>query len=115
MRVRSSHRHPVELLAQNLPDLVILDIRLPGASGSEVLRRIRTDPATAALPAMYLSATYADEASIAQGLTEGADAYLTKPVAPAVLLGQVAARRVGRVKGPGRRKWNERGARVRGG
>jgi len=72
-------------------DLVISDIALPGCSGREVLRHIKSSPELALVPVMYLSATYPEAGDIAAGLEEGADAYLTKPVPFEVLLAQVAA------------------------
>ncbi len=70
------------------PDLVLLDVLLPGIDGFELLRRWRADPATAALPVMLLTALHADTDEL-RGLQLGADDYLTKPVQPLVLLARV--------------------------
>lgn len=61
------------------PDLLLLDIHLPGISGIEVLRRLRADPRTAGLPAVAVSANALPE-DIEAGMAAGFDAYLTKPV-----------------------------------
>ncbi len=93
-------------LAAAPPELVILDIHLPGLSGHELLLRVKGDPATALIPVMFLSATFADEDSIAAGLEEGADAYLTKPYGVQVLLATVASLlRVGRMQRELARAW----------
>ncbi len=60
-------------------DLVLLDIRLPGISGYEVLRRLRADPRSRHLPVVAVSAN-AVRADLAAGQAAGFDAYLTKPV-----------------------------------
>ncbi len=72
--------------AQTLPDLVVLDVKLPDISGFEVCKRLRADPDTAHLPVLHLSSTFLDEASVIEGLEGGADGYLTLPVEPPVLL-----------------------------
>jgi hypothetical protein len=61
------------------PDLILLDIRLPGVDGYEVLRRLRADPATAAIPVVAVSAD-AMPADVQRGRQAGFDDYLTKPV-----------------------------------
>jgi DNA-binding response OmpR family regulator len=59
-------------------DAVLLDVRMPGESGIELCRRLRDDPATAALPIMLVSADVNDR-RIAAARAAGADDYLTKP------------------------------------
>lgn len=58
-------------------DIVVLDIMMPGKSGIEVMREIRSDPAIKDVPILFLSAV-ADEATVVQGL-KGADDYVLKP------------------------------------
>ncbi|CAN5821117.1 phosphate regulon transcriptional regulator PhoB [soil metagenome] len=72
------------------PDLIILDLMLPGIPGTEVARQIRTNPATAAIPILMLTAR-ADEADQLAGLNAGADDYVTKPFSMKVLLARVAS------------------------
>jgi len=70
---------------KSLPDLVILDIRLPDLPGYEVCRRIKQDPATAHIPVLQVSA-YVGEQGKAAARAAGADAMLTHPIDTAVLL-----------------------------
>jgi CheY-like chemotaxis protein len=67
------------LAAAERPDLILLDIQLPGIDGFEVLRRLRLDPVTQAIPVVAVSAN-AMPADIDQGLSAGFDGYLTKPL-----------------------------------
>jgi PAS domain S-box-containing protein len=78
-------------LAALLPDVIVLDIKLPDISGFEVCRRLRNDPATANIPVLHLSATFQDDGSVISGLEGGADGYLTLPVEPPVLIAYVRA------------------------
>ncbi|WP_152415220.1 PAS domain S-box protein [Caenispirillum salinarum] len=78
----------LEMIACDRPDLVIMDINLPGIDGIEAVRRLRADPATAELPVIGLSAN-ATAASIQKGLDAGFNAYLTKPVVIPELMGAI--------------------------
>jgi DNA-binding response OmpR family regulator len=69
----------LELVKQSLPDLVILDVMMPGIDGLTVCQRLRSDEATADLPIIMLSARTQPDA-IEAGLRAGATMYLTKPV-----------------------------------
>ena len=71
----------------NIPDLVVLDLRLPGLDGIEVCRRLR---AVSSLPIVMLTARD-DEADQLVGLAVGADDYLTKPFSPRVLVARIHA------------------------
>ena len=84
-------RDAIERITADLPDLVILDIRLPDISGLEVTRRLRENPRTANIPILHISASFTDTASKARGLDNGADGYLTHPVDPPVMLATVRA------------------------
>jgi PAS domain S-box-containing protein len=75
--------------AQPQPDLVLLDIRLPDLSGFEICAQLKEHPATMAIPVLQLSAVYVRDEDKVQGLQSGADAYLTGPLEPSVLLAQV--------------------------
>jgi CheY-like chemotaxis protein len=72
-------------------DLVLLDVNLPDMSGFEVCGLIKSDPATAAIPVIQVSATAVEVADRAHGLTQGADAYLVEPTEPEELLATVTA------------------------
>ena len=81
----------LSILADQLVDLVVLDVNLPDANGFDVCEQIKADPRTAALPVIHLSATYIRPSDRARGLTRGADAYLTEPVDPGELSATVLA------------------------
>lgn len=72
------------------PDLVILDMMLPGASGLDVLASLRGDPATAALPVLMLTARGLDR-DRAAAAAAGASRFLSKPFANADMLAEVRA------------------------
>ncbi len=67
------------LIAQEMPDVIILDIMMPDISGLDVLRYMRNDPALASIPVVVVSAK-ATPQDIRNGLEAGASIYLTKPV-----------------------------------
>jgi len=79
-----------------LPDLLLLDLMLPGLDGLEVCRQLKSDAATRHIPIIMLSAK-GEEADIVTGLELGADDYITKPFSPRVLVARVrvALRRAG--------------------
>lgn len=68
------------LAREQRPDLVLLDLAMPGMDGFEVLRRLREDPATRKVPVVVLTANHREAASVARGLELGATEYLTKPI-----------------------------------
>jgi signal transduction histidine kinase len=78
----------LELLKQASVDLVLLDIMMPGLSGFQVLRHIRSDAATCELPVILISAL-ADTKDVTQGLEIGANDYIIKPIDPDVTLARV--------------------------
>ena len=69
----------VRLALEGRPDLVLMDIQLPGISGIEALKRLRADPATAGIPvaALTASVTQGDRSKITEA---GFDAFLAKPI-----------------------------------
>jgi two-component system alkaline phosphatase synthesis response regulator PhoP len=82
-----------EALAQirsRLPDLVVLDLMLPGVDGLEVCKALKQDTRTSGIPILMLTAR-SEEADIVTGLELGADDYLTKPFSPRVLLAHIKA------------------------
>ena len=74
-----------------LPDAIICDIMMPELDGFGVLQALRGHPQTAMIPFIFLSALVANH-DRRQGMEEGADDYLTKPYAPAALVGSVRRR-----------------------
>lgn len=67
--------------SQEMPDLVILDVRMPQMTGYEACRRIKADPATKGIPVIFLSAK-GQESEIREGFEAGAYEYLLKPFGP---------------------------------
>ncbi|RZI33536.1 response regulator [Pseudomonas orientalis] len=76
----------LDLIATGKIDALILDVNLPDMSGFDIVRRLRTDPNTALLPVVHVSAASIETGDIITGLNAGADAYLIHPVDPEVLL-----------------------------
>jgi two-component system phosphate regulon response regulator PhoB len=80
----------LEAVAQKVPDLVLLDLMLPGIDGLTVCREFRAADRTRLVPIIMLTAKD-DEADVVTGLELGADDYVTKPFSPRVLLARVRA------------------------
>lgn len=84
----SSGEEALEKARKKLPDLVILDLMLPGMDGLEVCRKLKSDVKTESLPIIMLTAR-SEETDIVTGLELGADDYVTKPFSPKVLIARV--------------------------
>ena len=78
------------MVSEDLPDLIVLDWMLPGLSGIELTRRLRTRPETARLPVLILTAR-GEEAERVRGLSTGADDYVVKPFSVPELVARVHA------------------------
>ena len=72
------------------PDLIVLDVLLPGLDGLEICKALRRNPTTAGIPIIMLTAR-SEDADVVAGLELGADDYLTKPFSPRVLLARIKA------------------------
>ena len=90
LRLAELPEQGLAMAARQAPDLVLLDIQLPGINGFEVLRRLRALPGLQALPVIAVSAN-AMPADLALAEQAGFDAYLSKPVDMAQLLAEVEA------------------------
>ena len=84
-----SAEEALEYIGKQMPDLIILDLNLPGMSGFEFLKKFR-DEYNSSLPVIIVSARDADE-DIIKGLGNGADEFVTKPYSPKVLTARVEA------------------------
>ena len=78
----------LEAVDKGRPDLILLDIMLPGADGLEVCRRLKSDSDTSDIPILMVSAK-GEESDIVVGLELGAEDYITKPFSPKVLVARV--------------------------
>ena len=86
----SSGEEALSQVRGKTPDLVVLDLMLPGLDGLEVCKAIKNAPATRHLPVIMLTAK-GEEADIVTGLELGADDYITKPFSPRVMTARVKA------------------------
>jgi two-component system phosphate regulon response regulator PhoB len=80
----------LEMAKKHRPDLIVLDVMMPGLDGWEVCKKLRQDPSTAATPLLMLTAK-AEEADRVLGLELGADDYVTKPFGVREILARVKA------------------------
>jgi two-component system alkaline phosphatase synthesis response regulator PhoP len=86
----TSGEKTLNLVKTETPDLIVLDLMLPGMDGLEVARRLKDNPHTKNVPIVMLTAK-GEEADIVTGLELGADDYVTKPFSPRILLARVRA------------------------
>ena len=78
----------LELAAQERPDLILLDVMMPGMTGYEVCRALKADPATSAIPVIFVTAL-TDTSDEVVGFDAGAVDYITKPVSPPIVRARV--------------------------
>jgi CheY-like chemotaxis protein len=78
----------VQLTSQEMPDLILMDVRMPRMTGYEACAVIKADPKTQHIPIIFLSAKGQDS-EIQAGLQAGADEYLLKPFAPDQLTARI--------------------------
>jgi two-component system alkaline phosphatase synthesis response regulator PhoP len=88
--VHGSGRDGLVAARQSPPDLVVLDVMLPGMDGMQVCQALRAEPTTSGLPILMLTAR-GEEADRVRGLELGADDYVTKPFSPKELVARVGA------------------------
>ena len=87
----ASGEDALRLVGEQHPRLVMLDVHLPDLDGWEVCRRLKQNPATASVPVLQVSATFVSEDDTVRALEGGADACLTEPIEPPVLVATVRA------------------------
>lgn len=90
VRTAANGEEALDILKSFVPDLVLLDLSMPKMDGWETRRHIKSNPATAAIPVVALSA-HAMHGDKARALEVGFDGYLTKPVTIATLLDDIRA------------------------
>jgi two-component system phosphate regulon response regulator PhoB len=86
----ASGEEAVRQARRDHPDLIVLDLMLPGMDGLEVCRTLKGDPATRAIAIVILTAK-GDEPDVVSGLELGADDYVPKPFSPRVLIARIRA------------------------
>jgi len=90
--VRTAHSglEAVQTAAEDPPDLIVLDLMMPGVDGLQVCKQIRASEKTQHIPILMLTAK-GDERDVVQGLEAGADDYVTKPFSIQVLMARISA------------------------
>jgi DNA-binding response OmpR family regulator len=83
-------REGLDKIRSDPPDLALVDIMLPGMSGTDLVMELRHDPATVAVPVVLMTAK-GEESDVILGLRLGADDYISKPFSMSVLVARVAA------------------------
>lgn len=86
----STGEDALRVTRSQLPDIVVLDLMLPGVDGLEVCRLLKSGETTQHIPIVMLTAK-GDEADVVAGLELGADDYVTKPFSPRVLMARIKA------------------------
>ena len=79
IRTASGGQQALDAVAAEKPDLILLDLMMPGIDGFEVIRRLRADPATADIRIVILSALNSNE-DVVKGFNVGADDFIMKPI-----------------------------------
>ncbi|AVM75766.1 PAS domain S-box protein [Magnetospirillum gryphiswaldense] len=79
----------LEIAATSMPDLILLDVMMPGIDGYEVCRRLKAEPLTSAIPVIFITGL-GDDASETHGLELGAVDFVTKPICPATVRARVS-------------------------
>ncbi|MGW8287633.1 MAG: response regulator [Desulfobulbales bacterium] len=85
-----SGEQALEKIKTQPPDLILLDLMLPGIDGTELCRLVRSDAQSSEIPIIMLTAK-GEESDIISGLEHGADDYITKPFSPKILISRVKA------------------------
>ena len=79
MRTAANGQMALDAVAAEKPDLILLDLMMPGIDGFEVIRRLRADPATADIQIVILSALNSNE-DVVKGFSVGANDFIMKPI-----------------------------------
>jgi len=89
--VHTAHDGPeaLEKARAERPDVIILDLNLPGMNGFEVMKRLRADEATRSIPIVMMTAAYVSIEDARRGHSSGADEYVVKPFLREVLIHNV--------------------------
>lgn len=88
VRFTSNGEDTLGLKPSQLPDLILLDLMLPGLDGLEICKQLKSNPVTQVIPIIMISAK-SEESDIVTGLELGADDYVTKPFSPKILISRI--------------------------
>ena len=88
IRTAGNGQQALDAVAERKPDLILLDLMMPGIDGFEVIRRLREDPATADIRIVILSALHSNE-DVVKGFDLGANDFIMKPIIMEKLLNSV--------------------------
>ncbi|MDB5034471.1 MAG: sensor hybrid histidine kinase [Chlorobi bacterium] len=91
VREAATGHSALDVVSEEPPQIILLDINLPDINGFEVCRRIKSTPATANIPVLMMSASFIRDRDRVRGLDGGADGYLAGPLEPEVLIATVQA------------------------
>ena len=78
----------IEVARTEMPEIILMDIVMPGMNGYQAKRKLASDEATSHIPVIFVS-TRSDETDRIWGLRQGASAYVTKPVEPEILMSAI--------------------------
>lgn len=84
----SNGNDAVDIAITEIPDLIILDIRMPGISGIETCRKIRTFDSLKSIPVLFLTAD-TDEYTSMSAIEAGGNHFITKPIHPTILINMI--------------------------
>ena len=84
----ASGEEAIQTARELLPDLILLDVQMPGIDGYEVCRRLKEDPMLADVPVIFTT-LHGDQEAQVRGLTLGAVDYVTKPISPPIVRAKV--------------------------
>jgi putative two-component system response regulator len=88
VKVANNGERSLKIAQSDTPDLILLDIMMPGMDGYEVCRRLKADAQTADIPVVFLTAK-TEEKDEEKGLLLGAVDYITKPINPPIVLARI--------------------------
>ena len=91
VRAAATGVEALEMLEKERPDLIVMDIQLPGMDGLEVTRKLKEQPATADIPVVAVT-SYAMKGDREKALAAGCAGYVTKPIDKKIFIEEVAAR-----------------------
>jgi DNA-binding response OmpR family regulator len=80
VRIASDYEQALSALSEELPSLILADVRIPGASGYDFFKDVKSEPNWSAIPFVFVSALTSSE-DVDRGMSLGANGYITKPFA----------------------------------